>query len=171
MEFGQNWRLNHVFASIKSISETSGMSDVFFPSSDLLIQSFFSWFFLFHTQAGQVNPVVKLYVVNLYGPTHTLELVPPETLKLRWARPTSEKLCFLIIDVDSCSNRPAVVCIGSIMWPWWSGSVRPRPLSDGWTGPRTSPCWPCVTPPPVHALRYVCACFLSIMVTLWMHEL
>ena len=34
-------------------------------------------------QAGQPNPVVKLYVVNLYGPTHTLELMPPETLKLR----------------------------------------------------------------------------------------
>lgn len=36
------------------------------------------------TQAGQPNPAVKLYVVNLYGPTHTLELMPPETLKLRW---------------------------------------------------------------------------------------
>lgn len=44
------------------------------PLSDVL---------LFHTQAGQANPAVKLYVVNLYGPTHTLELVPPETLKLR----------------------------------------------------------------------------------------
>lgn len=36
-----------------------------------------------HLQAGQANPAVKLYVVNLYGPTHTLELVPPDTLKLR----------------------------------------------------------------------------------------
>lgn len=44
------------------------------PLSDVL---------LFHTQAGQANPAVKLYVVNLYGPTHTLELVPPDTLKLR----------------------------------------------------------------------------------------
>lgn len=34
-------------------------------------------------QAGQPNPAVKLYVVNLYGPTHTLELMPPEMLKLR----------------------------------------------------------------------------------------
>lgn len=40
----------------------------------------------FCTQAGQPNPVVKLYVVNLYGPTHTLELMPPETLKLRWEK-------------------------------------------------------------------------------------
>ncbi|CAG11216.1 unnamed protein product, partial [Tetraodon nigroviridis] len=36
-----------------------------------------------YPKAGQANPAVKLYVVNLYGPTHTLELVPPETLKLR----------------------------------------------------------------------------------------
>ncbi|XP_061697964.1 inactive dipeptidyl peptidase 10-like isoform X2 [Syngnathoides biaculeatus] len=33
--------------------------------------------------AGQPNPVVKLSVVNLYGPTHTLELMPPDRLKLR----------------------------------------------------------------------------------------
>ncbi|XP_053733147.1 inactive dipeptidyl peptidase 10-like isoform X1 [Synchiropus splendidus] len=36
-----------------------------------------------YPKAGQPNPVVKLYVVNLYGPTHTLELMPPESLKLR----------------------------------------------------------------------------------------
>uniref|UniRef100_A0A674N505 Dipeptidyl peptidase like 10 n=1 Tax=Takifugu rubripes TaxID=31033 RepID=A0A674N505_TAKRU len=32
-----------------------------------------------YPKAGQANPAVKLYVVNLYGPTHTLELVPPDT--------------------------------------------------------------------------------------------
>ncbi|XP_024116225.1 inactive dipeptidyl peptidase 10 isoform X1 [Oryzias melastigma] len=36
-----------------------------------------------YPKAGQPNPAVKLYVVNLYGPTHTLELMPPEMLKLR----------------------------------------------------------------------------------------
>uniref|UniRef100_A0A8C3AFU9 Dipeptidyl peptidase like 10 n=1 Tax=Cyclopterus lumpus TaxID=8103 RepID=A0A8C3AFU9_CYCLU len=36
-----------------------------------------------YPKAGQPNPAVRLYVVNLYGPTHTLELMPPETLKLR----------------------------------------------------------------------------------------
>uniref|UniRef100_A0A667ZX50 Dipeptidyl peptidase like 10 n=1 Tax=Myripristis murdjan TaxID=586833 RepID=A0A667ZX50_9TELE len=36
-----------------------------------------------YPKAGQPNPVAKLYVVNLYGPTHTLELTPPESLKLR----------------------------------------------------------------------------------------
>uniref|UniRef100_A0A8C5DU09 Dipeptidyl peptidase like 10 n=1 Tax=Gouania willdenowi TaxID=441366 RepID=A0A8C5DU09_GOUWI len=36
-----------------------------------------------YPKAGQPNPAVKLYVVNLYGPTHTLELMPPETLRLR----------------------------------------------------------------------------------------
>lgn len=35
-------------------------------------------------QAGQPNPMVKLFVVNLYGPTHTLELTPPDELKLRY---------------------------------------------------------------------------------------
>uniref|UniRef100_A0A8C5E369 Dipeptidyl peptidase like 10 n=1 Tax=Gouania willdenowi TaxID=441366 RepID=A0A8C5E369_GOUWI len=35
-----------------------------------------------YPKAGQPNPAVKLYVVNLYGPTHTLELMPPETLRL-----------------------------------------------------------------------------------------
>lgn len=36
-------------------------------------------------QAGQPNPMVKLFVVNLYGPTHTLELTPPDELKLRYS--------------------------------------------------------------------------------------
>ncbi|KAH0621348.1 hypothetical protein JD844_022522 [Phrynosoma platyrhinos] len=30
-----------------------------------------------------MNPMVKLYVVNLYGPTHTLELMPPDSFKTR----------------------------------------------------------------------------------------
>uniref|UniRef100_A0AAY4ES97 Dipeptidyl-peptidase 10 (Non-functional) n=1 Tax=Denticeps clupeoides TaxID=299321 RepID=A0AAY4ES97_9TELE len=34
-----------------------------------------------YPKAGQPNPVVKLFVVNLYGPTHTLELTPPDNLK------------------------------------------------------------------------------------------
>ncbi|XP_065108554.1 inactive dipeptidyl peptidase 10-like isoform X2 [Paramisgurnus dabryanus] len=36
-----------------------------------------------YPKAGQLNPMVKLFVVNLYGPTHTLELTPPDELKLR----------------------------------------------------------------------------------------
>lgn len=44
----------------------------------------FPFVWILDTQAGQANPAVKLYVVNLYGPTHTLELMPPEMLKLRW---------------------------------------------------------------------------------------
>lgn len=72
---------------LKYISETSGMSHVLSSSSSLIVfvalEFLFLIFLLFHTQAGQANPAVKLYVVNLYGPTHTLELVPPETLKLR----------------------------------------------------------------------------------------
>ncbi|KAJ8003535.1 hypothetical protein DPEC_G00149360 [Dallia pectoralis] len=36
-----------------------------------------------YPKAGQSNPVVKLLVVNLYGPTHTLELQPPESFRGR----------------------------------------------------------------------------------------
>uniref|UniRef100_A0AAY5JY57 Dipeptidyl peptidase like 10 n=1 Tax=Esox lucius TaxID=8010 RepID=A0AAY5JY57_ESOLU len=36
-----------------------------------------------YPKAGQPNPTVKLYMVNLYGPTHTQELTPPDSLKLR----------------------------------------------------------------------------------------
>ncbi|KAJ8415234.1 hypothetical protein AAFF_G00009320 [Aldrovandia affinis] len=36
-----------------------------------------------YPKAGQPNPTVKLYVVNLYGPTHTQELLPPDGLKIR----------------------------------------------------------------------------------------
>uniref|UniRef100_A0A4W5KAT0 Dipeptidyl peptidase like 10 n=1 Tax=Hucho hucho TaxID=62062 RepID=A0A4W5KAT0_9TELE len=34
-----------------------------------------------YPKAGQPNPTVRLLVVNLYGPTHTQELVPPDGLK------------------------------------------------------------------------------------------
>ncbi|XP_054909084.1 inactive dipeptidyl peptidase 10-like [Poeciliopsis prolifica] len=36
-----------------------------------------------YPKAGQPNPTVRLFVVNIYGPTHTLELMPPEALRLR----------------------------------------------------------------------------------------
>uniref|UniRef100_A0A8C7G9W2 Dipeptidyl peptidase like 10 n=1 Tax=Oncorhynchus kisutch TaxID=8019 RepID=A0A8C7G9W2_ONCKI len=36
-----------------------------------------------YPKAGQPNPTVRLLVVNLYGPTHTQELVPPDGLKGR----------------------------------------------------------------------------------------
>uniref|UniRef100_A0A8C9V9R9 Dipeptidyl peptidase like 10 n=1 Tax=Scleropages formosus TaxID=113540 RepID=A0A8C9V9R9_SCLFO len=36
-----------------------------------------------YPKAGQPNPTVKLFVANLYGPTHTQELFPPESLKAR----------------------------------------------------------------------------------------
>ncbi|XP_063788970.1 inactive dipeptidyl peptidase 10 isoform X1 [Pseudophryne corroboree] len=36
-----------------------------------------------YPKAGQTNPTVKLLVANLYGPTHTLELMPPESLRYR----------------------------------------------------------------------------------------
>ncbi|XP_075687132.1 LOW QUALITY PROTEIN: inactive dipeptidyl peptidase 10 [Rhinoderma darwinii] len=36
-----------------------------------------------YPKAGQTNPTVKLFVANLYGPTHTLELMPPDSLHSR----------------------------------------------------------------------------------------
>uniref|UniRef100_A0A8C7MPF4 Inactive dipeptidyl peptidase 10-like n=1 Tax=Oncorhynchus kisutch TaxID=8019 RepID=A0A8C7MPF4_ONCKI len=36
-----------------------------------------------YPKAGQPNPTVRLLVVNLYGPTHTQELVPPDGLRGR----------------------------------------------------------------------------------------
>lgn len=39
----------------------------------------------FFSKAGQTNPTVKLFVVNLYGPTHTLELMPPDSFKSRYS--------------------------------------------------------------------------------------
>ncbi|XP_075037356.1 inactive dipeptidyl peptidase 10 [Mixophyes fleayi] len=36
-----------------------------------------------YPKAGQTNPSIKLFVANLYGPTHTLELMPPESLRSR----------------------------------------------------------------------------------------
>lgn len=38
----------------------------------------------FFSKAGQTNPTVKLFVVNLYGPAHTLELMPPDSFKSRY---------------------------------------------------------------------------------------
>ncbi|MEE6523915.1 hypothetical protein FKM82_023035, partial [Ascaphus truei] len=37
-----------------------------------------------YPKAGQRNPTVKLFVVNLYGPTHTLELLPSDSLRSRY---------------------------------------------------------------------------------------
>uniref|UniRef100_F6X7S8 Dipeptidyl-peptidase 10 (inactive) n=1 Tax=Xenopus tropicalis TaxID=8364 RepID=F6X7S8_XENTR len=36
-----------------------------------------------YPKAGQTNPTVKLFVANLYGPTHTLELMAPDSLRGR----------------------------------------------------------------------------------------
>uniref|UniRef100_A0A674GJP5 Dipeptidyl peptidase like 10 n=1 Tax=Taeniopygia guttata TaxID=59729 RepID=A0A674GJP5_TAEGU len=53
-----------------------------------------------YPKAGQTNPSVKLFVVNLYGPTHTLELMPPDSFKSRE---------YYITMVKWISNTKAVV--------------------------------------------------------------
>uniref|UniRef100_A0A8C3TPC3 Inactive dipeptidyl peptidase 10 n=1 Tax=Catharus ustulatus TaxID=91951 RepID=A0A8C3TPC3_CATUS len=53
-----------------------------------------------YPKAGQTNPTVKLFVVNLYGPAHTLELMPPDSFKSRE---------YYITMVKWISNTKAVV--------------------------------------------------------------
>ncbi|XP_041896755.1 inactive dipeptidyl peptidase 10 isoform X3 [Corvus kubaryi] len=53
-----------------------------------------------YPKAGQTNPTVKLFVVNLYGPAHTLELMPPDSFKSRE---------YYITMVKWVSNTKAVV--------------------------------------------------------------
>ena len=36
------------------------------------------------SQAGSSIPSVSLFVVNLYGPAHTLEMMPPDSLRARY---------------------------------------------------------------------------------------
>lgn len=42
-----------------------------------------TWMFFF--QAGEENPVISLYVVNLNGPLHTIEMRRPEDQRIGWA--------------------------------------------------------------------------------------
>ncbi|NXC17067.1 DPP10 peptidase, partial [Corythaeola cristata] len=53
-----------------------------------------------YPKAGQTNPTIKLFVVNLYGPAHTLELMPPDSFKSRE---------YYITMVKWVSNTKAVV--------------------------------------------------------------
>lgn len=41
-------------------------------------------FFMFVSQAGSSIPSVSLFVVNLYGPAHTLEMMPLDSLRVRY---------------------------------------------------------------------------------------
>ncbi|XP_009570475.1 PREDICTED: inactive dipeptidyl peptidase 10-like, partial [Fulmarus glacialis] len=53
-----------------------------------------------YPKAGQTNPTIKLFVVDLYGPAHTLELMPPDSFKSRE---------YYITMVKWVSNTKAVV--------------------------------------------------------------
>lgn len=50
----------------------------FFP---LILSDLFVVFLC--SQAGSTIPSVSLFVVNLYGPAHTLEMTPPDSLRAR----------------------------------------------------------------------------------------
>ncbi|XP_074071117.1 inactive dipeptidyl peptidase 10 [Macrotis lagotis] len=64
-----------------------------------------------YPKAGQVNPTVKLYVVNLYGPTHTLELMPPDSFKSREYYITMVKWVSNTKTVVRWLNRPQNISI------------------------------------------------------------
>ncbi|XP_039351337.1 inactive dipeptidyl peptidase 10 isoform X4 [Mauremys reevesii] len=62
-------------------------------------------------QAGQTNPTIKLFVVNLYGPTHTLELMPPDSFKSREYYITMVKWVSNTKTVVRWLNRPQNISI------------------------------------------------------------
>ncbi|XP_072435724.1 inactive dipeptidyl peptidase 10-like isoform X3 [Chiloscyllium punctatum] len=64
-----------------------------------------------YPKAGQANPIVKLFVVNLYGPTHTLELMPPENFKSKEYYITMVKWVSNTKTVVNWLNRPQNVSI------------------------------------------------------------
>ncbi|KAJ1175602.1 hypothetical protein NDU88_000889, partial [Pleurodeles waltl] len=64
-----------------------------------------------YPKAGQTNPTVKLFVVNLYGPTHTLELMPPDSFKSRDYYITMVKWVSNTKTVVRWLNRPQNVSI------------------------------------------------------------
>uniref|UniRef100_A0A8C5LCS5 Dipeptidylpeptidase 10 n=1 Tax=Jaculus jaculus TaxID=51337 RepID=A0A8C5LCS5_JACJA len=64
-----------------------------------------------YPKAGQVNPTIKLYVVNLYGPAHTLELMPPDSFKSREYYITMVKWVSNTRTVVRWLNRPQNISI------------------------------------------------------------
>ncbi|XP_074949015.1 inactive dipeptidyl peptidase 10 isoform X2 [Phalacrocorax aristotelis] len=64
-----------------------------------------------YPKAGQTNPTVKLCVVNLYGPAHTLELMPPDSLKSREYYVTMVKWVSNTKAVVRWLNRPQNISI------------------------------------------------------------
>uniref|UniRef100_A0A7M4FSV7 Dipeptidyl peptidase like 10 n=1 Tax=Crocodylus porosus TaxID=8502 RepID=A0A7M4FSV7_CROPO len=64
-----------------------------------------------YPKAGQTNPTVKLFVVNLYGPTHTLELMPPDSFKSREYYITMVKWVSNTKTVVRWLNRPQNISI------------------------------------------------------------
>ncbi|KAG9349740.1 hypothetical protein JZ751_028188, partial [Albula glossodonta] len=72
-----------------------------------------------YPKVGQINPTVKLYVVNLDGASHTTELLPPssfekseyyiamvkwatsQTVAVRWVNRSQNTSIFTLCDVDN----------------------------------------------------------------------
>uniref|UniRef100_A0A6Q2Y3C4 Dipeptidyl peptidase like 10 n=1 Tax=Esox lucius TaxID=8010 RepID=A0A6Q2Y3C4_ESOLU len=84
-----------------------------------------------YPKAGQPNPTVKLYMVNLYGPTHTQELTPPDSLKLREHYVTMVKWISKTKTTVRWMNRAQNVSILTVC-DTTTGACRHEETSDLW---------------------------------------
>uniref|UniRef100_A0A8C6UBB2 Dipeptidyl peptidase like 10 n=1 Tax=Neogobius melanostomus TaxID=47308 RepID=A0A8C6UBB2_9GOBI len=89
-----------------------------------------------YPKAGQPNPAVKLFVVNLYGPTHTLELMPPESLKLREHYVTMVKWISKTKTAVRWLNRPQNISILTVC-DTTTGACRHEESSELWLSKQT----------------------------------
>ena len=101
-------------------------------------------FFSLCSKAGSSIPSVSLFVVNLYGPAHTLEMIPPDSLRARLARrreykesdKTSNTTCQKLIHTSTpplpstASLSPPSLCTTLQSPPrvWFSASPLQRKL-------------------------------------------
>ncbi len=62
---------------------------------DIVLKMIICYAWMFFFQAGEENPIISLYVVNLNGPLHTVEMRRPEDQRIGWADCTS--VIYLIV--------------------------------------------------------------------------
>uniref|UniRef100_A0A3P9DMN5 Uncharacterized protein n=1 Tax=Maylandia zebra TaxID=106582 RepID=A0A3P9DMN5_9CICH len=96
-----------------------------------------------YPKAGSSIPSVSLFVVNLYGPAHTLEMMPPDSLRardnyismvtwisstrlaVRWLNRAQNQsvLCVCEATTGACSEQTPDTGLKRSIWPFTDGSV------------------------------------------------